>query len=165
MSEDAVNMHCSTVSTQTATTLEALAGSRPLVVEFWTTKCVRCPAALAAMDELAARGEDPLAVEEAGVRPLVAACALATSEDAAAELGKVRTLLGEEDGGEDGGASQFPHLTHLFMSFAQKEAAKARFGFTQVPHCVVRTAAHEVVSGPPHGAEVQRALAELGLGR
>ena len=162
-------MHCSTVSTQTATTLEALAGDRPLVVEFWTTKCVRCPAALAAMDELAGRAHDPLAVEEAGVRPLVAACALATSEDAAAELGKVRTLLGVDEesgegGGEGEGAAQFPHLTHLFMSFAQKEAAKARFGFTQVPHCVVRTVAHEV-SGPPHGAEVQRALAELGLRR
>ena len=96
-----------------------------------------------AMDELAARAEDPLAAEEAGVRPLVAACALATSEDAVAELVKVRTLLGEHD--EAGkGATNFPHLTHCFMNFAQKEAAKARFSFTQVAHCVVRTAAHEV---------------------
>ena len=128
-----------------------LAGHR-LVVEFWHTKCTRCPAALQRMDKQAAEAEakDAEAVEAKETpSTLFLACALSTSPtDDAGERRRVEDLL------EDGAA--FPHLMHAFMTFAQKEEAKKRFGFTAVPHCVIIDANGSVsFSGPPDAA-VQR---------
>ena len=134
----------------------SLAGHR-LVVEFWHTKCTRCPAALQRMEEQAAEGakakvmEKEVSSKEAGATPstLYLACALSTSPtDDAGERRRVEDLL------EDGEA--FPHLMHAFMTFAQKEEAKKRFGFTAVPHCVILDADGAVgFSGSPDAA-VQR---------
>jgi len=136
-------MEWTSVPTGEAGSLRSLHG-RPVVVEFWHTKCERCPAALQAMDGRASKAS----------AAAVVACALATSEDAPAELAKVRALV-EDD---------LPHLTHVFMTWAQKEEAKRTFRFASVPHCVVfdRFGA-QLVSAPPWADEVGRALAEVGV--
>ena len=118
-------MHCTILDTDVAATFHSVRLHRPLVIEFWSTKCQRCPSALAQMNALAA--------STPGV--VFAACAIATSEDDVVEKRKVQALI---DGTDDEPALLvLPHVVHLFMNFEQKERAKKRFAFSSVPHCVV----------------------------
>ena len=113
---------------ETSSLAEFRAG-RPMVLDFWHTKCVRCPAALAKLDAKAASGK------HAGV--VFAACALSLGENS---MEDTKQLL-EDD---------LENLTHLFMSTEEKEVAKAEFGFTAVPFCVVFDAGGSVLyTGDP----------------
>lgn len=40
------------------TTLHSIGGGKGVVLDFWTTKCVRCPSALSKLNEEAPRYED-----------------------------------------------------------------------------------------------------------
>ena len=85
-----------------------------VVVDFWNTSCVRCPAALA---ELNAR---------ASSKAKHVACALSVgAEQDYATFLKVREL-----------SDEFPNLDHYFLPFEEKEAAKAELGFSQLPYQV-----------------------------
>lgn len=148
------------------------AGGRPrraLIVEFWHIKCTRCPAALIRMNERARRVAGALRA------PLFVACALATSGDVAAELAAVRRVLwedacgagceacGEDEAGAGPPPTTLPHLTHVFMDWAQKEEAKKQFRFASVPHCVIFDAyGAQTFSGPPSDPMAERMMAELG---
>jgi len=99
------------------TTLSALRGDKAMVIDFWTTKCTRCPAALTKLN-----GEAGLAENDDVV---FLSCALSQGDgnyEVAADL--------VCDG-------SFDALTHVFMDVAVKETAKAAFGFTSVPFYVV----------------------------
>lgn len=134
-------MDCSVVRTGVVTTLEAVRSNRPMLLEFWHRRCNRCPAGLMKLDKLAAIGA-PLTL---------AACAIAVSPDDATELERVVELH-----------DAFPHLTHLFMTFEQKERAKRVFGFSSVPYCVLFDAGGlPIYSGPPGEALEQHLAAFL----
>ena len=141
-------MDCLELHTGAPTSLDAMRNlGRPVVVEFWTTRCERCPVALADMEKRAAG-----IPESSTTAAMVVACALATSDDASAELRKAQTLVCDDEA--------FPHLRHLFMTWPQKEEAKRRFGFQTVPHCVVFDRAGTVAaSGAPRN--VREALASV----
>ena len=128
---------------------------RSMVVEFWHRKCERCPDALQSLQALVDEGAVPDNV-------LVAACALSTAATGdEEERRRVIELLALEE--DDGGA--FPGLTHLFMTFDQKEVAKREWGFSRVPHCVVLGRTGQVLaSAPPHDASVRAALRVVGVG-
>ncbi|EOD34050.1 hypothetical protein EMIHUDRAFT_228904 [Emiliania huxleyi CCMP1516] len=92
-----------------ASTLAEIRADRPLVLDFWHTRCGNCPEALTKLDALAASGKLP------GVA--FAACALSLGEGSFEQTAE---LVDDE----------WEHLTHLFMSTDEKEVAKAEFGFS-----------------------------------
>tara|TARA_B110001452_G_C15193500_1_gene414327 strand:+ start:28 stop:615 length:588 start_codon:yes stop_codon:yes gene_type:complete len=108
-----------------ATTIGALAAGKPLVLDLWHTKCVKCPDALTKLDMVAGNGK------HADVT--FAACAL--------------SLCDKPDGPADEATSQesvteliddmWDNLKHCYMTAEQKAAAKAEFGFSAVPFCIV----------------------------
>jgi thiol-disulfide isomerase/thioredoxin len=90
-------------------------GTKAMVLDFWTTKCVKCPAALEKLNEEA---------EEACSDDVVyVSCALSQGEG---NKEMVRDLVGD-----------WGSMTHVFMDLETKERAKTDFGFTQVPFYVV----------------------------
>lgn len=137
-------MQCINVATQAACSFPSVRLGRSMVVEFWHTKCERCPQALQRMHDLAANG--------APNNVAFAACALSTNPtDDEGELAKVHALVVADEA--------FPLFTHLFMTFEQKEAAKRHFGFSSVPHCVVFDRVGNVlVSASPSSPEVHSVL-------
>ena len=106
-------------------TISALRGGKPLVLDLWHTKCVKCPDALTKLDKIAGSGK------HADVK--FVACAL--------------SLCDKPDGPPDEAAGQeavteliddmWENLTHCYMTADEKAKAKAEFGFTAVPFCVV----------------------------
>ena len=103
--------------TGTASTLSSLHAGKPLVLDFWHTRCVQCPAALTKLDAEAPKHK--------GVT--FAACALSLGSDKEGTQEQVLELL----------EGQWENLQHVYMTFDEKEAAKKRWGFTAVPFCVV----------------------------
>jgi thiol-disulfide isomerase/thioredoxin len=100
-----------------ASTVGALRDGKPLVLDFWTTRCVRCPAALSHLDEVAPK--------HPGVT--FASCAMSLNSATEGTQEQVLELL----------EGQWENLKHCYMTFDEKEAAKAAFGFSSVPFCVV----------------------------
>ena len=97
--------------------LSAFRAGKPLVLDFWHTRCVKCPAALTKLDMIA-----PL---HPGV--LFASCCLSLGSETEGTQEQVLELL------ED----QWENLKHVYMTVDEKEAAKRQFGFSAVPFCVV----------------------------
>ena len=130
-------MECTDVRTLVPARLGA--AGRTCIVEFWTTRCARCPDALREMHALGERA--PLGVD-------VVACALSTGREGEVEM--VRELTEE-----------LPALKHLFMDLDQKEVAKGSFGFTSVPHGVVLANGVLLASGPPGDSTVKAHVRRL----
>jgi thiol-disulfide isomerase/thioredoxin len=101
----------------TPASLASLRAGKPLVLDFWHTRCTNCPAAITKLDVEATKHK--------GVT--FAACALSLGSQTEGTQSQVLELL------ED----QWHNLTHLYMTFDEKERAKAEFGFKAVPFCVV----------------------------
>ena len=120
----------------TSSTLGAFRAGKPLVLDFWTTRCVNCPAALAKLD-----GQAP----KYAAKTAFASCALSLNSEAE---GTQEQVLEQLEG-------QFENLKHSYMTFEEKEAAKAAFGFSSVPFCVVFSAAGAVLfKGNPKELEL-----------
>ena len=102
------------------TTLSQLQGeeNKAMVIDFWTTKCTRCPAALEKLNEEACMAENS--------DILFVSCALSQGKDNYAMAADLVC---------DNGS--FSELTHCFMDLETKETAKATFGFASVPFYVV----------------------------
>ncbi|KAJ1451629.1 hypothetical protein M885DRAFT_569710 [Pelagophyceae sp. CCMP2097] len=94
-----------------ASTLGGLRGDGVAVIDFWTTRCERCPEALTKLDALAAN------------LPAVKCAAVCLDDPDFA-----REII-EEHG--------WANLTHASMDAATKELVKAALGFKQVPFIVV----------------------------
>jgi thiol-disulfide isomerase/thioredoxin len=82
-----------------------------LSLDLWTTKCVKCPAALEKLNRLALEFPDVLFV----------ACVLNDKEMA-------EEIIEENEWG---------NMTHVFVESAIKESLKAQFSFSEVPFCLV----------------------------
>eukprot|EP01038_Epipyxis_sp_PR26KG_P007111 gene7111-9704_t len=98
-----------------STSLSNFCHGKAGVIDFWHTKCVRCPAALEKMNQNAASLENG--------DTMFIACALSQGEGNEED---VKDLSADWDG-----------LIHLFMDLTGKEQAKTSFGFNSVPFCVV----------------------------
>lgn len=132
-------------ATAAPTTIRELRDGKPLVLDLWHVKCVRCPAALTKLDGLARA--------HPGVK--FAACAL--------------SLCDKPDGPSDDEVGQqdvidliddmWENLTHCYMSLDEKLSAKAELGFTSVPYCVVFGADGTILfKGDPTNADLEAVL-------
>lgn len=119
MSADQMTLTLLDVDEQEASpsTIGTLRAGKPLVLDFWTTRCVRCPAAISHLDEEAPK--------HAGVT--FATCAMSLNSTTEGTQEQVLELL----------EGQWENLKHCYMTFEEKEAAKATFGFSSVPFSVV----------------------------
>lgn len=123
-------------------TSATLASLRPaggvLVVDVWTTRCERCPAALDKIEKLAAAeaGLSPEAAAAPGRVPVAYASVCAGLEvDMAEEL--------VEEG-------EWDHISHTYAEPDAKAALKAAWGFKAVPFvAVVDVSGKVVATGSP----------------
>ena len=119
-------------------TLNELRGSKAMVLDFWHTKCVKCPAALERLNDEAGEAEGKV---------LFVACALSQGQG---NLEAVEDLT-----------MDWENLTHVFMEVDMKELAKKAFGFTQVPFYVVVGESGSILGmGDPKNIDYEQLLAE-----
>jgi thiol-disulfide isomerase/thioredoxin len=120
--------------TATPSTVGDFRDGKRLILDFWHTRCVKCPAALTWLDAQA----------EAHPDITFASCALSLGSDTEGTQEQVLELL----------EGQWENLKHLYMSLEDKEAAKAALGFKAVPFCVALGADGAIVyQGDPHGID------------
>eukprot|EP00956_Cyclotella_meneghiniana_P008964 scaffold12308_cov74-Cyclotella_meneghiniana.AAC.2 len=96
----------------------------PAIIDFWTTKCTRCPAAL---DELNALAASPIYKH---VKFASICCDLCDG---------AREILEQTD------EPRWSNIDHYFMGFEHKELAKKVLGFKSVPFYVVLNEEGEIV--------------------
>jgi thiol-disulfide isomerase/thioredoxin len=117
-----------------STTLAAFRAGKPLVLDFWHTRCTKCPTAISKLDTIAPKHPDVT----------FAACALSLGSETEGTQEQVLDLL----------EGQWENLRHMYMTVAEKEAAKTQFGFTQLPFAVVFGADGTILfSGDPQGID------------
>ena len=98
------------------------------------TRCTKCPTAISKLDLIAPKHPNVT----------FAACALSLGSETEGTQEQVLDLL----------EGQWENLKHMYMNVAEKEAAKAQFGFTQLPFAVVFGADGTVLfSGDPQGID------------
>eukprot|EP01051_Picozoa_sp_SAG22_P023168 SAG22_NODE_5858_length_941_cov_1.587886_1_plen_158_part_10 len=105
------------LATGAETTIAELAAGKVALVDFWTTKCVRCPQAIEKLNAKAPKHAD--------IAFFTICCELS---DVANNADVAKEIVEEEE---------WEELTHTFMKFETKEAMKLHFGFKSVPHYVV----------------------------
>ncbi|CAM9334266.1 unnamed protein product [Scytosiphon promiscuus] len=127
------------------TTLDEIRAGRPAVLDFWTTRCVRCPAALDTLEGLAA-ASSASAAKEAGDGADGAVTYVSLNLDS---LEGARQMVSE-------GGGRWPSLSHVFagghddQSETLLESFKARAGLKSVPFYVVLAADGRIeqIGGP-----------------
>jgi len=113
---------------------------KAMVLDFWHTKCVKCPAALEKLNDEAGSGEHD------GI--VFVSCALSQG-------------AGNKDVAMDMISGEWGNLLHVFMEIEVKEQAKAAFGFAAVPFYVVVDRQGNVVgSGDPKTVDFVKLLAD-----
>lgn len=118
-------------------------GDKKFVIDFWTTKCVKCPAALGKLSEEASQAKN------SGADVVYVACVL-DSKDVAADIV-------EE-------TEEWASLLHVFMDFETKEKLKSEFGFSEVPFCIVGACDKEILgSGNPKDMNIPKLLNQSDL--
>lgn len=116
--------------------LNGLRGSKAMVLDFWHTKCVKCPSALERLNEEAGKSSSNV---------LFVACAISQGQ-------------GNLDAVEEF-TSDWENLAHVFMDLEMKEVAKKAFGFTQVPYYVVVSECGTIVGmGDPRKVDYEQLL-------
>lgn len=129
------------VASRGSATLESVRAGRPIVVDFWNTRCTKCPAALAKMDAMAAKFPSVAMV----------ACALSLGSSTQGTIEDVDELVGT-----------FPNLEHVYMDFDAKERLKTALEFASLPFAVAYDAdARLVFRGDPTIAESASFLHEF----
>jgi hypothetical protein len=104
-----------------------------LTVDFWTTKCIKCPAALEKLNTLAT-----------GVPQVLFLSCVLNDKEIAADIV-------EESGWEN--------MTHIYIEPSVKEALKQQFGFTEVPYCIVIDSVRTLDPDSPHPPQSSCVLA------
>lgn len=117
------NLTCTHIEKEEKMTLDVFRSNKALVLDFWHTKCVKCPAALEKLNKVS--------VDYPGVT--FASCAVSLSEG---DLDMVTEMV--EDIWEN--------LEHLYMTIEEKESAKELYGFKAVPFCVVYSVDGELLA-------------------
>ena len=134
-----MNETVTTVPSRAVTTLNAFRAGRPLVLDFWNTRCVKCPSALAKMDSLASSFSASVTF---------AACALSLGSQSIEDVEEFVESL--------------PNLEHVYMDFDTKERVKKALNFTSLPFAVVYDSnANIICKGDPMNAEFALALEEF----
>lgn len=119
--------------------LSSLREGKSMVIDFWTSKCVKCPAALEKLNEEAGESKGEI---------IFVSCALSQGDGNKEVVG---SLVADEE---------WDNLTHTFMDMTNKEVAKAAFGFTTVPFYVVVSKDGRVVGrGEPKNTDYVSLLA------
>jgi thiol-disulfide isomerase/thioredoxin len=113
------------LSTASETTLCSVAAGKNTIIDFWTTKCVRCPDALDKMNKIA---------EEIGTENVQFLSVVCGDQDGA------RNIIEKPDESPRWGS-----INHFYASNEVKEAAKAALEFKQVPFYVVLNEKGEIV--------------------
>ncbi|GFH46930.1 hypothetical protein CTEN210_03404 [Chaetoceros tenuissimus] len=104
-------------------TKEAFKGKNT-VIDFWTTKCVRCPAALDKLDSMATQPE----YQNVEFTSIVLD-----------ECDGARNIIEQDD------EPRWQNINHFYMDKEFKETAKEALGFNQVPFYVVLNEKGEIV--------------------
>ena len=118
--------------------LSLLEGKRGMVLDFWTSKCVKCPGALDKLNSKALSYPDIAFIS----------CALSQGDG---NVDIVKELVDE---------GSWENLTNVFLEIEHKENAKALFGFAQVPFClVINTDGTVLQAGDPKSIDFDSALA------
>ena len=102
------------IDTEHIETISTLCNNKFLVIDFWHTKCTKCPLALEKLDEMSNNYSNVNFVS----------CALSLAEN---DLDVVKDI--SED--------NWDNLMKLYLTIDGKEKAKELFGFKAVPFCVV----------------------------
>ena len=102
-----------------------LSFSTTYFLDFWTTRCTRCPAALDVLNEYAARHPEVT---------FVSICC-GVSSDIARQI--IEQGKGKEVRGGNDEENRWNFVKHYFMETEDKEVAKQVLGFQQVPFYVV----------------------------
>jgi thiol-disulfide isomerase/thioredoxin len=103
--------------TGTKRDLKEFCQGKIMVLDFWHTKCVKCPSALEKLDDVARDfGKEG--------QVIFVACALSLGE-------------GNKDLVLEMISDSWDNLVHVFMDIDEKEKAKAEFGFNAVPFVLV----------------------------
>ena len=114
----------------------SLAQGKIKVIDFWTTKCVKCPAALSKLDDLA-----PLHGNAAFF-----SCVLQKD-------------VQDQEVAKDVIDGSWENMIHLFVDIATKEELKATFNFKEVPFCVIVGEDHRILaSGNPKDINIEEVL-------
>lgn len=92
---------------------------RSVYIDFWTTRCTQCPAALDKLDSLAASSDST------ATTPISFVSICCDKLDGAREIIERENEL------------KWSHIHHYFMSHEDKEKAKILLGFASVPFYVV----------------------------
>ena len=130
------------LATREKTTLGALCANRPVVFDFWNTRCTKCPAALSKVDGLAGKASTPIAF---------VACAMSLGSPTEGTIDDVEELIG-----------LFPNLEHVYLEYESKEQIKAALGFAALPFAAVYDAnARLVFRGDPTSAEFAASVRDL----
>lgn len=119
------------------------------VVEFWTTRCVRCPRSMSDLDRIASTWKH----KGYGARFISVCCMPPNTIDAKAEY-----QLGAEciENGE------YDNITHVFADMETKQRLKQIFSFTSVPHLAIIDANGVVqVSAPAKKVDLSQLQVEL----
>ena len=95
-------------------TISTLSNKKSLVIDFWHTKCTKCPSALEKLDNICKNFKDVN----------FASCALSLEE-------------GDLDVVKDVAEDNWDNLMKLYLTIDGKEKAKQHFGFSSVPFCVI----------------------------
>lgn len=127
------NFSATVLVTDEVLSIGALAGDKAIVIDFWTTKCVRCPAALSRLNEEAPNHDGAAFFS----------CVLDNKEIA------VDVVDGE-----------WENLTHLYVDSETKDNLKLQFQFSQVPFCIIADKNLKVLAaGSPKDIDLCAALA------
>ena len=138
------------------------------LADFWTTRCERCPEALAKLNDFASEYDKPdevrapqlfyvyLKSTTCGILFLIAPMH--------SKVLFLSVCLDDEDFGKELVEEwEYTNVRHVFMGLKEKEAAKATLGFAAVPFYVVTAAGGRLVaSGGPKAmtlAAIEAALA------
>ena len=125
------------LSDSSSISLTSIAIGKFLIIDFWTSKCTKCPAALDKLDNEAVKYAS---------NAVFISCALSQGS------GNKEIVVDLIEG-------CWENMRHMFMDMEEKESAKALFGFTQVPFCVVVSPSGTVVAaGEPKTLDLSMLL-------
>eukprot|EP00934_Nitzschia_sp_Nitz4_P002262 Nitzschia sp. Nitz4//scaffold141_size107518//80108//80762//NITZ4_004290-RA/size107518-augustus-gene-0.97-mRNA-1//-1//CDS//3329536330//2262//frame0 len=119
------------LKTADSTRTQEVVRGKPTIIDFWTTRCTRCPDAL---DKLNNMAQDPM---YENVQFVSICCD---------KLDGARDIIEKEDD------LRWQNVNHYFMEQTDKEFAKQELGFKSVPFYVVLDEEGTITQKGNHGA-------------
>lgn len=134
------NLSFTVIEGQKKVTLDSFRSGKKVVIDFWHTRCTKCPAALEKLDKKARSSTDD--------NLIWASCGLSLTD-------------GDFDIVQEMCEDTWENLKHLYMTVEEKEVAKSIFDFKAVPFCVCFDASGKLVaSGDPKNIDFDSVFTE-----